>query len=572
VRASTSSSYLINPLIFFACRFRWVFCQLDVLRHCLPTSIRQTLKQLPKSLDDTYLRVLGQIPQANQAHAHRMLQCLVVAVRLLSVEALAELLAFEFGAAQGGVPNYRPALRLDDQTQAVLTTCLSLVTIVEERDSGRRRRRRRRRRVVQFSHFFVKEFLRSNRLASSFGDISRYHIHLVSAHTVLTQACLGLFLHLDNRITEESMKPSPLARYAAKHWVEHAQFEDVASRVKDGMETLFDADKPHFEAWVGIYDIDPGVILRDLEEDASPLYYSALCGFYDLVDHLAIKHPHHVNAFGGQYEFPLLAALGQGHVDVAELLLKHGADVDVREATGKTILLVALSWLQDHDDIFNIVEFLLSHGADVKAQDDKFASSLNLAEMHGMQDVAAMLLKHKADVNHQDNDGKTPLHKLLESSVYYGHEDEGSTHVRFLLEHGAEVDRRDKDDETPLHLAIRRGWFKLAGILLKHGADADAGNIIGDNPLHILSERAIDNEDDVLNLVLLLLKHGAAVNSRTKNRHTPLHLTIHRNRFKLAETLLEHGADADAEDIYGWTPLHTLSGTEMVFSISCCYY
>jgi ankyrin repeat protein len=59
--------------------------------------------------------------------------------------------------------------------------------------------------------------------------------------------------------------------------------------------------------------------------------------------------------------------------------------------------------------------------------------------------------------------------------------------------------------------------------------------------------------------VLLLLKHGAAVNCRDKDNQTPLHLAIHWNQFKLAEILLEHGADADAEDIYSRTPLRILS-------------
>jgi hypothetical protein len=86
------SSYLISA------RFRWVFCQLAVLQHCLTASIRETLDQLPETLDETYARVLSQIPPVNQAHAHRMLQCLMVAVRPLRVEELAELLAFEFGA------------------------------------------------------------------------------------------------------------------------------------------------------------------------------------------------------------------------------------------------------------------------------------------------------------------------------------------------------------------------------------------------------------------------------------------------------------------------------------------
>jgi ankyrin repeat protein len=73
-------------------------------------------------------------------------------------------------------------------------------------------------------------------------------------------------------------------------------------------------------------------------EDPNPLYYSVLCGFYGLVEHLAIENPHYVNARGGKYDFPLLAALGQGHVEVAKLLLKHGADANAENNESKTPL------------------------------------------------------------------------------------------------------------------------------------------------------------------------------------------------------------------------------------------
>ena len=187
-----------------------------MLRHCIPASIRKTLDQLPKSLDDTYLRVLRQIPQANQVHAHRMLQCLVVAVRPLEVEELAELLAFEFDATPEGIPKYCPSLRLNDQMQAVLSTCSSLVTIIDKWDKYSDRSCH----LVQFSHFSVKEFLVSNRLASSLHDISQYRICLETAHVTLTQACLGLLVYLDEHITEESVElehESPPASYVAEH-------------------------------------------------------------------------------------------------------------------------------------------------------------------------------------------------------------------------------------------------------------------------------------------------------------------------------------------------------------------
>jgi hypothetical protein len=79
-------------------RFRWVFCQLEVLRHCFPSSVRRILEELPESLDETYERILREITKPNQGHARRLLQCLVTAVRPLRVEELAEILAFDFNA------------------------------------------------------------------------------------------------------------------------------------------------------------------------------------------------------------------------------------------------------------------------------------------------------------------------------------------------------------------------------------------------------------------------------------------------------------------------------------------
>jgi ankyrin repeat protein len=541
---------MTSPYLFFSYRFRWVVCQLKVLQDCFPSSLRQTLDQLPKSLDETYVRVLRQISHTNQAHAHRMLQCLMVAVRPLYVEELAELLAFEFDETQGGIPKYRGAWQLDDQTQAVLSTCSSLVTIVGTRYSGQ---------IVQFSHFSVKEFLMSNRL----GHLSQYHIHPISAHTILTQACLGFLLHLDDHIPKNSVKNYPLARYAAEHWVKHIQYGDIASRVKEGVETLFDPDRPHFAAWVGIYDIDEARLSKLSMPHFSvppirkpnPLYYSVLCGFFDLVKHVALKHPHYVNAMCGGYRFPLFAALEEDRIDIVELLLEHGANVDARGAMGETILLRVLSWPQRN--LVNLVNLLLKHEPDVNARDGFFRSSLHLAEYNGELAVAEMLVKQKADVNSQDKYGKTPLLILAKRGKYS--EDDVIGHAWSLLEHGADVNIRDKGNEIPLHLAIRNAWFKFASILLEQGADTTAENSEGKTPLHVLSDSQTENEDDVLNHALLLLEHGAEVNIRDKDNETPLHLALRQAWFRFARILLDHGADANAKNNNGISPLHVLA-------------
>ena len=103
--------------------------------------------------------------------------------------------------------------------------------------------------VVQFSHFSVKEYLSPDRLANAIGEVSIYHILPESAHTILAQACLGALLRFDNHVNENTAENIPPANYAALNWVDHAQFKDVLSRIRDAMEHFFDANKPHLAAW-----------------------------------------------------------------------------------------------------------------------------------------------------------------------------------------------------------------------------------------------------------------------------------------------------------------------------------
>ena len=91
------------------------------------------LEELPETLDETYERVLRGINKANRGHARRLLQCLTVALRPLRVEELAEVLAIDFDApAKGGIPQLNPKWRWTDQHQAVLSTCSSLIAIVDD--------------------------------------------------------------------------------------------------------------------------------------------------------------------------------------------------------------------------------------------------------------------------------------------------------------------------------------------------------------------------------------------------------------------------------------------------------
>jgi hypothetical protein len=474
-------------------RFRWVFCQLETLRQCLPQSVLQTLNELPDSLDETYERVMMEIRRANQSHAYRMLQCLTVAIRPLSVAELAELLAFDFNEAKSGIPKLNSNWRWEDHEQAVLSTCSSLVTIVPNDGSP----------VVQFSHFSVKEFLMSDRLATSRRDISQYHISLLDAHALLTQASLAVLLR-DPDVNGHADR-GVLAGYAAEHWTTHARFENIASQVRVGMEDLFDSDKPYFGAWVRLHNIDAKHLgdfpnMPDCEPEARPLYYAALCGFLELVEHLTLKYPQYASARGGHCGTALHAASFRGHLQVVRYLLRYGVDVNVRDSGLDTSLLLA-SW-KGHGDV---VQYLLEYGADVELRDQHDYTPLSLAAYDGRVDAVRILLQHNADANSQDRHGKTPLHDVVS---YESFKADRPQIARLLLKHGANPNARDHDLQTPLHLVSEKAnLLDVLRVLLEHGADLDVEDKYGKTPLQL----SLDGGHD--EVTRLLSEHSSKLRS-----------------------------------------------------------
>ena len=475
-----------------------MYCQLEALRHCLPPSVGRILEELPETLDETYERVLREINKANRDHARRLLQCLTVALRPLRVEELAEVLAIDFNApSHGGIAQLNPNWRWADQHQAVLSTCSSLIAIVDDGYS----------KVVQFSHFSVKEYLTSDRLACSSVDVSRYHIVLEPAHTIIAQACLGVLLRLDSHVNKDNVGNIPLAKYAAQYWVEHAGFEKVASRIRDAMEYFFDADKPHWPAWCRVQMMDKrwGDFTPEKEmKDTFPLYYASLGGFYDLAEHLVGKHPEHINARGGQMVTPLVAALGRKHFEVAELLHRNGAGVDVRDGSENTPLRQA-----SRAGVLDVVQWLLDHEADVNAQGTHGYTPLHISARNGQLQALQMLIEHNADIHIQNAFGMTPLHNAAAS-----YEDHGNHMdiMQVLLDHGADPNARDNDNSTPLH---HSSWWKTGDYM------PERGTVEGTR---------------------LLLKHGAIIEVEDNKGRTPLQLALVHRREDIATCLKEHGA------------------------------
>jgi ankyrin repeat protein len=463
----------------FLGRFRWTYCQLDMLSRSFLPSIRTALDELPITLDETYERTLQGIAIEKQEHAHRLFQCLIAAVRPLRVDELAEILAIKFTSNANAVPGLVEGWRPENPQEALLSACSTLITIVGDEGS----------KIVQFSHFSVREFLTSDRLRTSrVANLRCYYVPLDVAHITLGQVCFAMLLPLDDGMDKRHLETLPLASYSARYWVDHAKFKNTATQFEDAMERLFDPKKPYFKAWTQIYNIDDG----DGPSRATPLYYAVLCGFTGLAKHLIMSRGEDVNARCGHHRTPLHAASYRGHLDTVRLLLDHGANVNPKIEGKRSPLYSAFDG--GHVDV---MQLLLEHEADVDVicSIDGSARLSHIAARLGNVEVLELLLSHKADVNARDSGNATPL--------YYASARGHTDVVQLLLQHGANVDLQTAKLDTALRIASFRGHIETVRVLLGHRASVHIRNKLN---LTAIDYARRSGHDDV---VQLLLDHGA---------------------------------------------------------------
>jgi ankyrin repeat protein len=527
------------------------------------------------TLDETYERMLLEMDSNEREYVIRLFQCLAVSCRPLRTNELAEVLATQFDTGQ--IPRLNIDWRPEDHDETVLLACSNLVTTIDlgdhhdDNDHGDTR-------FVHFSHYSVKEFLTSERLAGSMEkNLSQFYISPESAHTTLAQSCIGTLLQLDNH-TEDIVRSFPLAKYAAQYLFHHVQCDGVESRIENGIERLFDPDRPHFAVWVSMHDVGHVSSDSPLGEPInppkpSPLYYATLFGFLRPVEYLVItrrqdpnkspgglgsplhaaaflghtaiarfllEHTADVNARNKYHPTPLHRAVERGNLDVAQLLLGFGADVNVLDHSGVSPLHKA-SRYQNLD----LAELLVKGGADVNVRDKSKSTPLHEASRNGDLNVMQFLLSHGADINVLNRQGVAPLHEASRSQKLDA--------VELLVKGGAAVNVRDKRMSTPLHKASGRGDLDVVQVLLGLGARVNVHGQQGVTPLQEATRY------EKLDVVKLLLEKGADVNARNKSKSTALHEAAGVGNLDITKLLLSHGAEVNAFDRWGDSPIHTAS-------------
>jgi ankyrin repeat protein len=158
---------------------------------------------------------------------------------------------------------------------------------------------------------------------------------------------------------------------------------------------------------------------------------------------------------------PLVAALAGEHFRTADLLRHNGADLDVRGRYGRN----PLHGAADSENL-EVVRILIEYDpAYINARDEIGWTPLLMASSgRNSKDgsVVRFLLEHGADINVQNQFGRTPLHEASHYGVL--------EIVRLLLEHGADVEAKYNDGKTALQEAVERGHDEVVELLREHGA------------------------------------------------------------------------------------------------------
>ena len=279
------------------------------------------------------------------------------------------------------------------------------------------------------------------------------------------------------------------------------------------------------------------------------------------VAELLLEHGAEVDTRSKDHSTPLRLASQHGKLEMVRLLLDHGADPEAN-AEGymgeKPLHKVSGGEYRSQEDGVRVAQLLLERGADVNARRNDHQTPLHVASYFGFVEIVRLLLDRCADpeANAESDMGEKPLHKV--SYGKYRSQENGVRVAQLLLERGADVNTRRNDGWTPLNVASYFGIVEIVRLLLDHGADpeANAEGDMGEKPLHKVSCGKSRSQEDGVRVAQLLLECGADVNSRRNDRWTPLHIASWSGKFEVVQVLIDHTAEVDAVDDLGKTPLH----------------
>jgi ankyrin repeat protein len=481
------------------CRFRWAKCSLDdIARLRNDKAIKQALTRLPKDLTETYERILANISEDDKELAFRIFQWLTCSLRPMKLQEVIEGIALELEDTM-----IDPEAFLNDP-EDIIEICGSLVSL--DLDRG----------TVSLGHFSVREFLTApGRKTGAHPEyfIDPHKTNFELAKLCLTYLCLGHF-SIGPCTTGQELKRRcdnyALYSYAASKWPGHArEHVDVEDEPFISLVEHFFVDfdmNGNFDSWRQAYTAlgytssenllssFNDYLRLDQDAEASRLIYACRLGLFSTAKRL-IAIGFGVNAIHLQETLgpktrasgnALNAACQSGNLDVVELILSAGADINAIAGEHGSALLTAIIARHRWDGVpdCRVVEFLLQKGANVNMITPAKTWPLQTATNYHDFECATLCVQAGAEVGWRDGNGST----MFENAAIFG-EQEIFEMLRqrgggeFLHPEIAEtMDLTPGIDGYGLFLASESNFFESAQKILEQ----DGENIFKDPSFNLL--------------------------------------------------------------------------------------
>ena len=233
---------------------------------------------------------------------------------------------------------------------------------------------------------------------------------------------------------------------------------------------------------------------------------------------------------------PLHKASNFNNVQVLELLLQHGAEINMKTKKFWTPLHLA-----SENGFIEIARILLRNGADINAKTNFGSTPLAYAAEYNHLEIAKILIQYKADLDEPNIVRYTPMHLAAENG--------NDEIIRILFKNGANLDAKNNAYMTPMFKAINGKHFETVKTLISLGTNIKAKNAIQETTLTwaVLNwvHRGYDEKKSYLKIINFLLKNGSTLQDLTYRDLSPLHVAAKSGCIDFAKTLIQNSENVN---------------------------
>jgi ankyrin repeat protein len=494
------------------------------------------LKSLPKTLDETYERILLSIEEEHRQKVVTALRWITYQQYTYESFTLVEL-ADAVIIDPKADPPFNPTEHLGDPDWLVQILASLVVVSNIPKETGIEQIE------INLAHFSVKEYLESYRILE--GPASIFHMTANTSHKFLAESCILYIkcyaLSEGKTSSEQDLELYPLLDYACGYWDTHVEaVEDPDSSDVSDLVLQFLSSDVVLSSWLSVRYPDDrrrNCFEGDGYEVGTALYYASLLGLHNVVK-ILLNSGTNLNEQTGRYGTALGAAIYSGKMKAVDLLLQSGADVNT--VAGKFGTALQTLFAADNVPTDLILSRLLEAGADPNIEAGFYGTALQAASCEGTIEHVKLLLKAGANPNAQAGFFGTALQAASHRSQL--------EIMKELLQNGADVNRQTGRYGTALQGAAYRGAVDALKLLLDAGANI---NIVAGKYGTALQAASYGYPyASRKRVVRQLLDAGADVNRNGGKYSTALQAALStkkKRKWKVVEMLLEAGADVTTE-------------------------